>query len=107
MFGFSFLDQNADKVQGAKIESVSPTFESIADKSYPISRPLLFYVKKAHVGVVPGMKGFLKEFTNERAWGEDGYLAEKGMIPLPTEMRKAMAKNTLSLIPMTGQEALK
>jgi|TARA_B110000259_G_scaffold33892_1_gene37620 phosphate transport system substrate-binding protein len=107
VFGFSFLDQNADKVQGAKIESVSPTFESIADKSYPISRPLLFYVKKAHVGVVPGMKGFLKEFTNERAWGEDGYLAEKGMIPLPTEMRKAMAKNTLSLIPMTGQEALK
>jgi phosphate transport system substrate-binding protein len=107
VFGFSFLDQNADKVQGAKIESVSPTFESIADKSYPISRPLLFYVKKAHVGVVPGMKGFLKEFTNERAWGEDGYLAEKGMIPLPTEMRKAMAKNTLSFIPMTGQEALK
>ena len=107
VFGFSFLDQNADKVQGAKIESVSPTFESIADKSYPISRPLFFYVKKAHVGVVPGMKGFLKEFTNERAWGEDGYLAEKGIIPLPTEMRKAMAKNTLSLIPMTGQEALK
>ena len=107
IFGFSFLDQNADKVQGANIESVEPTFESIADKSYPISRPLYFYVKKAHVGVVPGIEGYLKEFTSERAWGEDGYLAEKGMIPLPLEERRAMAKNTRSLVPMTGDEALK
>jgi phosphate transport system substrate-binding protein len=107
IFGFSFLDQNADKVQGANIESVEPTFESIADKSYPISRPLYFYVKKAHVGVVPGIEGYLNEFTSERAWGEDGYLAEKGMIPLPLEERRAMAKNTRSLTPMTGNEALK
>ena len=107
IFGFSFLDQNADNVQGANIESVEPTFESIADKSYPISRPLYFYVKKAHVGVVPGIEGYLKEFTSERAWGEDGYLAEKGMIPLPLKERRAMAKNTRSLVPMTGDEALK
>lgn len=107
VFGFSFLDQNADKVQGATIEAVEPTFDSIADKSYPISRPLYFYVKKAHVGVVPGIKGYLNEFTSERAWGEDGYLAEKGMIPLPDKERRAMAKNTRSLTPMTGNEALK
>jgi phosphate transport system substrate-binding protein len=107
IFGFSFLDQNADKVQGANIESVEPTFESIADKSYPISRPLYFYVKKAHVGVVPGIEGYLNEFTSERAWGEDGYLAEKGMIPLPLGERRAMAKSTRSLTPMTGNEALK
>ena len=107
VFGFSFLDQNADKVQGASIENVMPTFESIADKTYPISRPLFFYVKKAHVGVVPGIKGFLNEFTSEKAWGEDGYLAEKGMIPLPTAERTEMAKNTRALKPMTGKEALK
>ena len=107
VFGFSFLDQNADKVQGAEIESVGPDFESIADKSYPISRPLFFYVKKAHVDVVPGMRGYLKEFTNERAWGEDGYLAEKGMIPLPTKTRREMGKNTMALVPMTGKETLK
>ena len=107
VFGFSFLDQNADKVQGATIENVMPTFESIADKTYPISRPLFFYVKKAHVGVVPGIKGFLNEFTSEKAWGEDGYLAEKGMIPLPTAERTEMAKNTRALKPMTGKEALK
>jgi phosphate transport system substrate-binding protein len=107
VFGFSFLDQNADKVQGASIENVMPTFESIADKTYPISRPLFFYVKKAHVGVVPGIKGFLNEFTSEKAWGEDGYLAEKGMIPLPTAERTEMAKNTRALKPMTGKESLK
>ena len=107
VFGFSFLDQNADKVQGSQIESVEPTFESIADKSYPVSRPLFFYVKKAHVGVVPGIEGFLKEFTSEKAWGEEGYLAEKGMIPLPDAERKTMAANTRNLVPMTGKEALK
>jgi phosphate transport system substrate-binding protein len=107
VFGFSFLDQNADKVQGSIIESVEPTFDSIADKSYPISRPLYFYVKKAHVGVVPGIKGFLNEFTSEKAWGEEGYLSEKGMIPLPTKMRREMAENTRNLVAMTGEEALK
>ena len=107
VFGFSFLDQNADKVQGSQVESVDPTFESIADKSYPISRPLFFYVKKAHVGVVPGIQGFLNEFSSEKAWGEEGYLAEKGMIPLPTDERKAMAASTRNLVPMSGKEALK
>ena len=107
VFGFSFLDQNADKVQGAQIESVEPTFDSIANKSYPISRPLFFYVKKAHVGVVPGIEGYLHEFTSEKAWSEDGYLAEKGMIPLPDDERAAMAASTRGLVPMTGNEGLK
>ncbi|WP_444906832.1 PstS family phosphate ABC transporter substrate-binding protein [Microbulbifer sp. SSSA008] len=91
IFGFSFLDQNADKVQGSLIEDQAPTFDSIADQSYPVSRPLFIYVKKQHADVVPGVKQFLAEFTNERAWGEDGYLADKGMIPLPTEKRQKIA----------------
>ena len=107
VFGFSFLDQNADKVQGSLIESVEPTFESIADKSYPISRPLYFYVKKAHIDVVPGIFGYLTEFTSERAWGEDGYLAEKGMIPLPEDIRKAKAASVRALTSMNGKEPLK
>jgi phosphate transport system substrate-binding protein len=102
VFGFSFLDQNADKVQGSLIESVEPTFDSIADKTYPISRPLYFYVKKAHIGVVPGIEGFLREFTSEKAWGEEGYLAEKGMIPLPADVREQTAKDTKALVVMTG-----
>jgi len=86
---FSFLDQNADVVQGSLIEGVEPTFENIADKSYSVSRPLFFYVKKAHVGVVPGIAEYVNEFTSEKAWGDDGYLVEKGMIPLPKEVRNS------------------
>jgi phosphate transport system substrate-binding protein len=90
IFGFSFLDQNADQIQGAMIDGFEPTFESIADGTYPVSRPLYFYVKKAHVGVIPGIAEFLAEFTNEKAFGEEGYLTEKGMIPLGIEQRKAV-----------------
>ncbi|SDK41011.1 PstS family phosphate ABC transporter substrate-binding protein [Microbulbifer yueqingensis] len=93
VFGFSFLDQNSDKVQGSVIEGEQPTFDSIADQSYPVSRPLFIYVKKQHADVIPGMKQFLAEFTSERAWGEDGYLADKGMIPLPEERREQVAQN--------------
>lgn len=91
IFGFSFLDQNADAVQGSLIDGQEPTFDSIADGSYIVSRPLYFYVKKAHVGVIPGITEYLAEFTSEKAWGEEGYLAEKGMIPLSKTKRKAVA----------------
>jgi phosphate transport system substrate-binding protein len=87
IFGFSFLDQNMDKIQGSFVDGVQPEFEAIADGQYPVSRPLYFYVKKAHVGVIPGIKEYLIEFTSDKAWGEDGYLAEKGMIPMPDEER--------------------
>jgi phosphate transport system substrate-binding protein len=88
IFGFSFLDQNADKIQGSVVDGVAPTFDAIADGQYPVSRPLFFYVKKAHVDTIPGMREYLKEFTSEKAWGPDGYLAEKGMIPMPDAERK-------------------
>lgn len=82
IFGFSFLDQNEDRIQGSPINGTEPTFEAIADGSYPISRSLFFYLKKDHVGQVPGLREFIAEFTSERAVGEDGYLADKGLIPL-------------------------
>jgi phosphate transport system substrate-binding protein len=88
IFGFSFLDQNLDKVQGSLIDGVEPTFENIADGSYPVSRPLFFYVKKAHAGVIPGIAEYVKAFTAEGAWGPDGYLADAGLIPLPSAERK-------------------
>ncbi len=87
IFGFSFLDQNADKVQGSIVDGSSPTFENIADGSYPVSRALYIYVKQAHIGLVPGIAEFLAEFTSEGTWGFDGYLADKGMIPLSDEER--------------------
>jgi len=88
VFGFSFLDQNTDKLQGSIIDGVAPEFEKIAAKSYPVSRPLYFYVKKAHIGNVAGIKEYLAEFTSEKAWGADGYLADKGLIPMSSEERK-------------------
>ena len=91
IFGFSFLDQNAEKVKGAAIDGIVPTFDAIADGSYPVSRPLFFYVKKAHVDVIPGLRGFLREFTSERAWGEEGYLSDRGLIPMPDEEREEVA----------------
>ena len=102
VFGFSFLDQNADKIQGASINGKAPTFEAIADSSYPISRPLQFYVKKAHVGKIPGIDGYLAEFTSEKAFGEEGYLSEKGLIPMPTAERECNRAAATKLIPMKG-----
>ena len=87
IFGFSFLDQNMDKLQGSFVDGVQPTFDAIADGEYPVSRPLFFYVKKAHAEVIPGIKEYLQEFTSEKAWGPDGYLTEKGMIPMPDAER--------------------
>ncbi len=97
IFGFSFLDQNSDKLQGAKVDGVVPTFDAIADGSYPVSRSLFFYVKKAHVGVIPGIKEFLGEFTSENAWGPDGYLADRGLIPLPDAERNKVGSDVRSL----------
>ena len=93
IFGFSFLDQNTDKIQGSFVDGVQPTFDNIASGKYPVSRPLFFYVKKAHVNVIPGMKEYLKEFTSEKAWGQEGYLSEKGMIPMPDKERKQFGKD--------------
>ncbi|MEM1049444.1 MAG: PstS family phosphate ABC transporter substrate-binding protein [Pseudomonadota bacterium] len=102
IFGFSFLDQNADKIQGAKVVGVSPEFEEIAAGNYPVSRSLYFYVKKEHIGVVPGIQEFVAEFTSEGAWGDEGYLADKGLIPLPAADRETIAKNAETQAAMTG-----
>ncbi len=96
IFGFSFLEQNDDKVQGSLVEGTVPEFETIADGSYPISRPLFFYVKNAHIKSIPGMKEYLKEFTSEAAMGDDGYLLDKGLIPLSSEERATLRKNVMS-----------
>jgi phosphate transport system substrate-binding protein len=97
IFGYSFLEQNADKVQGAQVDGTSPDFETIADGKYPISRPLYFYVKKAHVDVIPGIREYLKEFTSDSAWGDFGYLSDKGLIPLREDERRKVIAEVQSL----------
>jgi len=96
IFGFSFLDQNGDKIQGSIVDGEEPTFENIASGKYAVSRPLYFYVKKSHMGVIPGMAEFLGEFSSDKAWGEEGYLADKGLIPMPEDERKQFASDIKS-----------
>jgi phosphate transport system substrate-binding protein len=97
IFGYSFLEQNSDKVQGSHVNGVEPDFDTIAAGKYPVSRPLYFYVKKAHIGVIPGIREYLKEFTSDSAWGEFGYLSDKGLVPLPEKERKDVAAQVQSL----------
>ena len=98
IFGFSFLDQNADKIKGANVDGVEPTFDAIADGDYPVSRSLFFYIKKEHVGVIPGIMEYVAEFTNDAAWGDEGYLTEKGLIPLPAEDRAKFKADAEGLV---------
>lgn len=102
IFGFSFLDLNADKLQGASVDGIEPTFETIAEGEYEISRPLFIYMKKAHAGVIPGVEEFVAEYVSENASGEDGYLLEKGLIPLPAGAFEENAEAAISMTPLDG-----
>jgi len=101
IFGFSFLDQNGDKVQGSVVDGVAPEFELIADGSYPISRALYFYVKQDHIGAVPGIQEFLAEFVSEAAFGEEGYLTDKGLIPMSEEEREDWRMRATTGVPLS------
>ncbi len=83
VFGYSFLEQNMDTVKAETIDGVAPTPATISDGSYPLARSLYIYVKKAHIGVTPGLQEFLIEFTSEAAVGQGGYLQDRGLVPLP------------------------
>ena len=100
IFGFSFLDQNEDRIQGSWVDGTEPTFEAIAEGSYPISRSLYFYVKKAHIENVPGLAEFIAEFTSESAIGGEGYLADKGLIPLSAGDRQLVRTAGSELEPL-------
>jgi phosphate transport system substrate-binding protein len=88
VFGYSFLALNEDRMDAAPIDGSSPTYEAIAEGKYLISRPLYFYIKKGHVGVIPGIAEYATEFTSDKATGPEGYLTDKGLIALPDSERK-------------------
>ena len=87
IFGYSFLFENLDTLKGVKINGVEPSQDTIGDGSYPVSRPLFFYVKNAHRGVIPNLEEFLEEYMSEEALGPDGYLVERGLVPLADARR--------------------
>lgn len=104
VFGFSFLDQNSDAIKGAMVDGVEPTFENIAAGDYPVSRSLFYYIKKAHLGVIPGIQDYAAEFASEAAVGEDGYLVDKGLIPLPEEEFEENLETIGSMRVLDGSE---
>lgn len=104
VFGFSFLDQNSDTIKGALVGGIEPTFENISAGDYPISRSLYYYVKKAHVGVIPGIAEYASEFASEAAAGEEGYLVDKGLIPLTEDAFEENASTIMDLRIMDGAD---
>ena len=100
VFGYSFYDQNRDKLQTAKMDGVELSPETVAAGQYEVARSLFVYVKNAHAGVIPGIREFIAEYTSERAMGEDGYLADKGLISLPKAEREAARGVAVNLTPL-------
>ena len=100
IFGFSFLEENLDKLQAKHVDTVEPTFENISSGKYPVSRSMFVYVKNAHAGVIPGLREFVSEYVSDRSMGENGYLEKKGLIPLPKAEREKVRGNASNLTPM-------
>jgi phosphate transport system substrate-binding protein len=100
IFGYSFLEQNANTIKGVPDDGVKASYETIADGTYKVARPLFVYAKKQHIGQIPGMAEFIAEYVSDKALGEDGYLSEKGLVTLPGEQAdktRAVAKDMTAL----------
>ena len=104
IFGYSFLYENLDKLKGVKIEGVEPNTDTIADKSYPVSRPLYFYVKNAHRGVIPNLNEFIEEYMSDDALEAGGYLSERGLVALADDRRMELQDAVLNGTAMTAPE---
>jgi phosphate transport system substrate-binding protein len=106
IFGFSFLEENEGKIKGAEIEGKTPSFETVATGEYKVARPLFVYAKKQHVGTIPGMAEFVAEYTSAKAIGDEGYLADKGLIPLPADEAEATAAGAKDMTVLTADRVM-
>ncbi len=106
IFGFSFLEENEGKIKGATVDGQAPSFETIASGDYKVARPLFVYAKKQHVGTIPGMAEFIAEYTSGKAIGEDGYLADKGLIPLPADQAGESAAAAKDMVTLTADKVM-
>jgi phosphate transport system substrate-binding protein len=102
VFGYSFLEENLAKLRGVPLNGVAPEFDAITSGKYPGARRMYVYIKKAHVGLVPGIDKFAAEYVSNKALGENGYLAKKGLVTLPKSELAVVRKTALSMTPMTG-----
>ena len=100
IFGYSYLEENIEKLQDLPMNGVEATYENISNFSYPGARPLYVYVKKAHIGVIPGLAEYLATWT--KSWGKDGPLAKIGFVAAPDDVQDAAAKAATEGTPMTA-----
>lgn len=100
VFGWSYLEENTDKIKGSAVNGVRPSAATISDGSYPLARSLYIYVKKSQIGVTPGLKEFIAEFTSDAATGRGGYLQSRGLIPLPAGQHEGQKAAVEKLTPM-------
>jgi phosphate transport system substrate-binding protein len=105
VFGYSFLEENANRIKGASVNGVKPSAVTIANGTYPLARSLYIYVKKDQVGVTPGLKEFIAEFVSDSATGRGGYLQGRGLIPLPPAQHEAMKGAAAKLPPMASPKS--
>lgn len=103
IFGFSFLEENAAQLQGSVINGNEPTFENIADGKYTVARPLFVYIKKQHIGVIPGLDKFMAEYVSDKAIGDEGYLSDKGLVTLPAAMLEEVRAGVAAATTLTGE----
>jgi phosphate transport system substrate-binding protein len=101
VFGYSFLEDNQAKLKGVALDGVAPEFDAITSGKYKGARRMYVYIKKQHVGVVPGVDKFAAEYVSSKAIGEDGYLAKKGLVTLPKSELETVRKNVTGMVPMT------
>ena len=100
IFGYSFLFENMDKLKDVKVNGVASETRTIADGSYPLSRPLYIYIKNAHRGVIPNLEEFVAAYVDETALAPDGYLAERGLVALPDDERARVQQDVADSIPV-------
>jgi phosphate transport system substrate-binding protein len=100
IFGYSFLEENADKLKGITINGVPPTYQTISSFQYPGARPLYIYVKNAHVRAIPAIRAFVAEFTKESAIGPKGYLLKSGLVAAPNNVRARSQQAARTLAPL-------
>ena len=104
VLGYSYLVRNLDAIRDVEIEGVPATVGTISEFRYPAARPLFIYVKADHVDSVRGLRQLLAEFSSERAWGPDGYLARRGLVPSGPAVRQANRRAATELIPLTPED---
>jgi len=100
IFGYSFVYENLDQLKGVKLDGVEPNLDTIADFSFPVARPLFFYVKNAHRGVIPNLQEMIEEYISDEALAPGGYLTERGLVPLPEAQRTKMQSDVSGAVNM-------